>query len=90
MEGSLDWVTLGFLDGLGTVGTWGLLGLCLVFDKGLALKREVTQRDKTIDFLQQSNREKDAQIFELTASTRVTATALEKVTDAAVSAGEGT
>lgn len=83
----MDWLTLSFLDGLGTVGTWGLLGLCLILDKGLALKREVTQRDKTIAFLQQSNMEKDATIFELTVSSKVAATALDKVTDAAVSAG---
>lgn len=85
----MDWVTLGFLDGLGTVGTWGLLGLALIFDKGLALKREVTQRDKTIDFLQQSNKEKDATILELTIGTRVAAKALDKVSEAAVSGGEG-
>lgn len=85
----MDWVTLGFLDGLGTVGTWALLGLALIFDKGLALKREVTQRDKTIAFLQESNKEKDATILELTIGTRVAAKALDKVSEAAVSGGEG-
>lgn len=83
----MEWVTFNFLDGLGTVGTWALLGLSLIFDKGLALKREVTQRDKTIDFLQQSNKEKDATIFELTVSSKVAAGALEKVSDHAVAVG---
>lgn len=84
----MDWITLGFLDGLGTVGTWGLLGLALIFDKGLALKREVTQRDKTIEFLQQSNKEKDATILELTTTGRVAVKAFDKVAEAAVG-GEG-
>lgn len=86
----MEWgnlLTLGFLNGLGTVGTWTLLGILLITDKGLALKREVTQRDSTIQWQRQTIEELNSQKMELILGTRVSAIALDKVAEAAVTVG---
>lgn len=85
----MDWITLGFLDGLGTVGTWAVLGFCLIFDKGLALKSAVTHRDETILWLRASNEAKDETILNLTTGVRASTNAFEKVAQAAVIVAEG-
>lgn len=80
----MDWVTLDFLNGLGTVGTWTFIGSCLIFGKGLALQREVKQRDETILWQRNTIEEKDAQIRDFLIATRVSSEAFHKVGEAAV------
>lgn len=87
----MDWITLDFLNGLGTVGTWTFIGSCLIFGKGLALQREVKQRDETILWQRNAIEEKDAQIRDFLIATRVASEAFNKVGEAAVivAGGEG-
>lgn len=80
----MDFITLDFLNGLGTVGTWTFIGSCLIFGKGLALQREVKQRDETILWQRNTIEEKDAQIRDLIIGTRITSEAFHKVGEAAV------
>lgn len=90
-----DWMTPSFFDGLGTVGTWTLVIVSVITGRGgLALLREVKDRDKTIEAQNQTIEwqrktieEKDDRIKDLTWAARISAGALDKVTDAAVAAG---
>lgn len=84
-----DILTLNFLNGLGTVGTWAFIGTCLIFGKGLALQREVTQRDQTIEWQRVTIEEKDAQIRDLIMGTRVSVDAFKKVGEAVAIVAEG-
>lgn len=85
----MDFITLEFLNGLGTVGTWTLIGTCLIFGKGLALMREVKQRDETILWQRQTIEEQNTQIRDLITGTKVATDAFEKVSQAAVIVAEG-
>lgn len=85
----MDWITIDFLNGLGTVGTWTFIGTCLIFGKGLALQREVKQRDETIVWQRHTIEEKDAQIHDLIMGTRVATDAFKKVGEAAVIVASG-
>lgn len=79
----MEWITPSILDGIGTVGTWTLIVLLLVFDKGLALKSSVTFRDKIIERQWQIIDEKDAQLNGFKTATQISAGALEKISNAA-------
>lgn len=83
----MEWLTVEFLNGLGTVGLSVLVAFSLIFGKGLATQRELRERDKTIEWQRLTIEEKDDQIRELIGGTRVAATALDKVSDAAMSVG---
>lgn len=85
-----NWLTSDFLNGLGTVGIAVLVMLLLIFGKGLALMREVKDRDKTIEWQRLTIDELNAQNRELLTGNYVAANALDKVSNAAVQqAGEG-
>lgn len=86
----MEWITHDFLNGLGVVGLSVLVMLMVTFGKGLALQREVRDRDQTIvqknqtiEWLQQSNDAKDRIIADLANGTRVTTESLRKVSVAA-------
>lgn len=88
-----------FLNGLGVVGISVFVLLLVIFGKGLALQREVKDRDariakqdETIAWQRATIGEKDRQISELIGGTRISATALQKVSQAAeqiAAGGEG-
>lgn len=87
-----------FLNGLGVVGISVLVMLLVVFGKGLALQREVKDRDatilkqdSTIEWQRLSMDEKDRQIADLIGGTRVTTQSLQKVSQAAeqLAGGDG-
>lgn len=85
-----NWITADFLNGIGVVGLCVLILLLLVFGKGLALSREVKNRDETIIWQRETIAEKDIQITALIGGTTVSATALQKVSQAAekIAAGD--
>lgn len=78
-----SWLNTDFLNGLGVVGICVLVLLLLIFGKGLALTREVKDRDKTIAWQRLSMDEKDKQIALLLGGTQVSVEALHKVSTAA-------
>lgn len=80
----MEWLTVEFLNGLGVVGTWTLIGAALITGKGLALTREIRERDKTIEWQRLTIEEKDSQLRELILGNRVAAQALHKVSEAAL------
>lgn len=77
-------LTFQFLDGLGTVGTWTVVGACLIFGKGLATQRELRQRDETIAWLRETNAELMIQNRDLVIGTKVATDAFDKVSQAAI------
>lgn len=86
----MEWLTADFLNGLGVVGVCVLVFLLIIFGKGLALQREVKDRDitiarqnDTIEWQRQSMDAKDEQISDLINGTRVTTESLRKVSQAA-------
>lgn len=80
-----------FLNGLGVVGISVLILMLLIFGKGLALSREVKQRDETIAWQRGTIDEQARQITALSGGAAVSATALHKVSEAAesIASGEG-
>lgn len=85
-----------FLNGLGVVGISVLVMLLVVFGKGLALQREVKDRDATIEkqdatieWQRASMDEKDSQIADLIGGTRITTQSLAKVSRAAEQIANG-
>lgn len=83
----MDYLTPDFLNGLGTVGLCVLILASLIMGKGLALQREVKNRDQTIVWQRSTILELSEQIKELIIGTGVAAGALDKVANAAVEAG---
>lgn len=84
----MEWLTVEFLNGLGTVGIATGVAVCLIFGKGLATQRELRQRDETIAWLRETNSELMQQNRDLVMGTKVATDAFEKISTAAV--GEGT
>lgn len=78
-----------FLNGLGVVGISVLIVMLLIFGKGLALMREVKQRDETIAWQRMTIETKDEQISNLIGGTQISATALQKVSQAAEQIASG-
>lgn len=79
-----------FLNGVGVVGVCVLILLLLIFGKGLTLNSRVTDRDQiiekqdlTIEWQRQTIEAKDAMIADLIGGTQISATALQKVSQAA-------
>lgn len=87
----MDWITRDFLDGLGVVGICVLVMLMLAFGKGLALQREVKDRDKTIEYQRLTIDNLTASVAALTGAAQVSARSLQKVSQAAeeIVGGEG-
>lgn len=83
----MEWLTVEFLNGLGTVGIATGVAIALVFGKGLATQRELRQRDETIAWLRETNAELMAQNRDLVLGTRVATDAFEKIGSAAVEGG---
>lgn len=83
----MEFLNPAFLDGLGTVGTWTLVGVALITGKGIALTREVKNRDLTIAWQRETILELSGTIKDLTAGNAVAARALDKVANAAMEAG---
>lgn len=83
----MEYLTPAFLDGLGTVGTWTLVGIALITGKGIALTREVKHRDQTIEWQRLTILELSGTIKDLTTGNAVAARALDKVAQAAVETG---
>lgn len=80
----MEWLTVEFLNGLGTVGMATGVALCLVFGKGLATQRELRQRDETIAWLRETNAELMQQNRDLVIGTKVATDAFDKISSAAV------
>lgn len=79
-----------FLNGLGVVGVCVLILLLVIFGKGLTLNSRVTDRDEiianqneTIDWQRKTIEAKDQMILDLIGGARISATALQKVGQAA-------
>lgn len=101
----MEWgITPAALSDIGVVGLVVLIFLMIVFGKGLALMREVKERDNTINILRTveiPNRdetiewqrkaldEKDRHIADLIGGTRVSTESLRKVSQAAEQIASG-
>lgn len=84
----MEWLTVEFLNGLGTVGIATGVAVCLIFGKGLATQRELRQRDETIAWLRETNAELMVQNRDLVIGAKVATDAFDKISNAAAVGGD--